>query len=513
MSSLVDTISASVDAAREDKRNMAARKIQTQYRRKTTRASIGKLRRVPAEPSPSCIEQLITTANANARRAIESMAELESLQLLGERRMLFDRPVVVFRGSSVGSQEGDLCLEPDRQHGFVHHLANAIQYSLALRCLIVVSGDFSGERMVTIMKAVRVSKSLRVLAIGKVHVDSSTKKELENGPETAASSLEPQETRSSPMTALSRATRTANFLLEALYLEDNALLVDLREGARVAEMVGDFFFARYGRLKTLVIARMRFSDASAELLAAALAINTVLEHLDLHGNRLGDASAEAFATRGLPFNKSLQYLNLAENVVTSAGAAALFHCLETANHTLKTLVLTNNNVRNDAVRSLWTAWQANAEVETVELRGNLVHADHLRDLDAASHERSAVTVANSARTELRLFLARKRFGFGSSTSSGPSSPLKPPTPTSSEQRRRRRAKERVAVSPHKWLQGAKAEANAPVSPLRSPVAVYKPDASAEQSPWRQSGQLKLKQSGKLRQDRTKLPELGSRNTW
>lgn len=310
----------------------------------------------------------------------------------------------------------------------------------------------------------------------------------------------------SAMQALSKAVRTANFLLEELYLEDNALFTREGEGELLAEIVGDFFFARYGHLHTLVVARMRLSDAAAELLAAALSINTALRHLDLHGNRLGDATASAFATRGLPFNSTLRYLNLADNVVASPGATALFQCLERDNHALETLVLSNNNVQNDAVDALRAAWQANAALGSVELSGNLVHADHLRELAAAADERHAVAPSSA---ELRLFLARRRFSTDRvlsppplKDSMGGASTGPPP------------------LSPHRWMQQRVGmDMQALASPLRPPAVAYKarrkppPRSPGAPSPSPSVPKLKrLKGAGSngARRD-IKLPALDSRN--
>lgn len=481
-------------------RDQAARKIQGQYRRRTIRESLSKLRRIPAPPSPSAIQTLLATIDSNHSRGIEPRARLTAIHSLEDRRALFENPVVVFQGARklfVSDEDRPEVERDDIDQASVsaRHVANAIQFSTVLRCLVCISGIFSGARIVSIMKAVATGNQFRVLALGAVDVE--TQSVISNDKYIGA------------IQTLSRAVRTANFLLEELFFEDNRLLSDSREGSALAEMVGDFFFARYGHLRTLVAARVGLSDANAELLASALSINAVLRHLDLNGNRLSDSTAVSYATKGLPFNSTLKYLNLADNVIGSSGAAALFQCLESSNQTLETLVLTNNNVQNDAVEALRAAWQSNAVLERVDLAGNLVHTDHLRELSSASDERRAVAPSSA---ELRLFLARKRF-----TQNTPLSPSRSVLGSStankgSERLGKRRAKEVVALSPHRWLAAQQREQKPP-SPIRSPVAAYKwQKQQQEQSPASKPmpGRLKLRKAGVSNGER--LPAL-TRSSW
>ncbi|RLN47218.1 hypothetical protein BBJ29_004690 [Phytophthora kernoviae] len=181
------------------------------------------------------------------------------------------------------------------------------------------------------------------------------------------------------MQIIAKALCTSNFLLEELYLERNTLLKRHQEGAIVAGIVSDYFFARYGHLHTLVVAHMYFSDANAVLLGAALGSNAVLQKLDLHGNLLCDGAAVAIANDGLAHNKSLRYLNLAENAIGSVGAKALFRCLSTHNQSLQTLILRNNRLMSDVMPSLIEAWQVNAVIEIVDLSGNLINYSYLEE--------------------------------------------------------------------------------------------------------------------------------------
>ncbi|TYZ58641.1 hypothetical protein PybrP1_009228 [[Pythium] brassicae (nom. inval.)] len=427
---------------------LAARRVQALYRGKRIRQSLFKIRRVPAPPTPSPIAALIKACESNHALAIEACVRLDGLRSVSARRALFDYPVVILEAPAAVSSVNETTSPPELLLP-LQHLVSAIAHNALLRCLVCAGGDFRGDRVLALIGALQNTRSLRVLALGAI--DTSERDAPDETTHTLGRPQDPapeqdddgdvggdcgageDDVRSPPLletlqrlptrlgrplgaqtptALLAHSLRTANFTLEELYMESNALLREPSEGAHVAGFLGDFFFARYGRLKKLVLAHMRFSDTNAALLGPALAINTVLQHLDLHGNAIGDSGAAAIATRGLASNRSLTFLSLAENGVGSSGARALFDCLARANKTLVTLVLCNNNVRNDAVGALVAAWRANAALALVDLRGNLVRHEHLDALHAAAEER-----AQSADLELRLFLARRRFSTDSNSAS------------------------------------------------------------------------------------------------
>ncbi|KAG3225630.1 hypothetical protein PC129_g3746 [Phytophthora cactorum] len=273
----------------------------------------------------------------------------------------------------------------------------------------------------------------------------------------------------SPMQLLSKALCTSNFLLEELYLERNELLRKPQEGAIVAEIVADYFFARYGHLHTLVIAHMHFSDASGALLGAALAINSVLENLDLHGNLLCDGAAVAIANDGLAHNKTLRYLNLAENRIGSSGGKALFRCLSSHNRSLQTLILRNNYLMNDVVSVLIGTWQVNAAIESVELAGNLISDRFVAEIESAAMERLEVSQSTDNH-QLRLLLARKRFGIRDSRSVISRKVIgifSTPFTSPGKSRDCNKTKKSAPLSPKKWL-----SANTPkiISPIAFPTS-------------------------------------------
>ncbi|KAE8910093.1 hypothetical protein PF007_g10044 [Phytophthora fragariae] len=272
------------------------------------------------------------------------------------------------------------------------------------------------------------------------------------------------------MHTLSKALCTSNFLLEELYFERNSLLVRPQEGAVLAGILADYFFARYGHLHTLAVAHMRFSDENGALLGAALAINTVLQKLDLHGNLLSDGAAVAIANDGLAHNNTLRYLNLAENTVGSVGGKALFKCLGTSNRSLQTLILQNNHLMSDVMPPLVEAWQMNAVIESVELAGNLINDQYLVEFQTAAAERREVTPAKGNQ-ELRLLLARKRFGvrdIRSPTSRRGMGIFSTPLASSGKNGGPKTKKKSTPLSPKKWL-----SANTPkvISPIAFPTSM------------------------------------------
>ncbi|KAK1946213.1 Leucine-rich repeat-containing protein 34 [Phytophthora citrophthora] len=461
--------------------NLAARKIQAAYRGKLMRRFFRLLQdRVPAPLCPSPIATLINKCELSHKEGTETMAVLHSIDNLDEKRSLFSHPVLVFRGDRTSSRPNS----PSTDESFsLQHVISAIQYSPVLKSLICASGDFKGDRLLTILQTLQMRRTLRVLALGEI----STIEKSSGNPDVAmdttsqwsvpslglrllslpsppSSPVPHQKRHLSPMQLLAKALCTSNFLLEELYLESNDLLRTPQEGATLAGIVADYFFARYGHLHTLVIAHMRFSDTNGALLGNALAMNTVLLKLDLHGNSLRDGAAIAIANDGLAHNSTLRYLNLAENAIGSVGAKALFKCLGTTNRSLQTLILRNNRLMNDVIPILTETWQVNAVIENVELAGNLINERLIVEIQSAASERRDIT-SGKENGELRLLLARKRFGIrdtriprGRKGINFFSSPISSPGKT------RGKKQQKIApLSPKKWI-----SVNTPQ--LTSPIA-------------------------------------------
>lgn len=458
---------------RERELLVAASKIQALYRGKRMRAALFNIKRSRAPRTVNRIASLIAKCSENAKQGIDSMVFLTTISSLEDKYALFDNSVVVLANAAphqfVGESRDPIALQ---------HVVSAVQHSSHLRCLICKSGDFRDDRLLSVLRSLQNSRTLRVLALGDIQTNDSIVSAAADAssPNDPIATLTPEtETQSSAIQILTKALSTTNFLLEELYLEDNELLTENPEdGCCIAQLLGDYFFARYGKLRKLVLARMHYTDAHAAFLGPALALNTTLVHLDLNGNRIGDMAAVAIAQQGLAHNRTLVYLNLADNDIGSAGALALFNCLTTSNRALQTLVLRNNNVMNDSIRAAYAAWCTNPVLERIDLAGNLIHLDHLELLASVAQERNSKTTASSIDADMRLYLARKRLSQSSSSpshSSGGSlmSPCASPVVT------RRKARHPPPLSPTKWLRANAAATSmlVPASCIRSPQAVYK----------------------------------------
>jgi hypothetical protein len=451
----------------------SARKIQAAYRGNRVRASLVKITRQVAPAATSEIALLLQQQTAKDPNQVSRIVILTALESVMHKRALFDFPVVVLRP--------DALLPLD-------HVTAAIQHSSVLHTLVLDGGNLQSPRAETIFQSLRFSKTLRVVALGNVRLNaskhrgrrrSSTPTVPEDNDGDADDSDEDSTCEDdggfeadddqdvTPMRVLYETLRTANFLLEQLLLDDNDLLAR-RDARWLAQVVGDYFYGRYGKLRVLAAQRMQISDDAAATFGNALAINTVLEHLNLSGNFIRDAAAQVIAINGLSFNASLVYLNLADNCVGSNGARALFASIETANRTLRSLILTNNLVMNDAVAGLFAMLQANAVVEEVDLRGNLIHADHLSEIDDALRERT--TACNG---DLRLFLARRR--LSRFTQHGGRV-----TTMSPVERTCVKSKHQLApLSPQRWIQAhtqptrGRMGASAPLSLIQPPCVVFR----------------------------------------
>lgn len=448
---------------------MAASKIQALYRGKRMRTALFNIKRSRAPRTVNRIASLIAKCSENSKQGADSMVNLTTISSLEDKCALFDNSVVV-----LDDKDGNQFIEGKRDPIALHHVVSAVQHSNRLRCLICKNGDFQGDRLVSILRSLQNSRTLRVLALGSIRTRSSVAATDSSSQNDQITTLTPETDtcmeQPSTILLLTKALSTTNFLLEELYLEDNELLTEYSDGGRyIAQLLGDYFFARYGKLLKLVLARMHYTDAHAALLGPALALNTTLLHLDMNGNRISDIAAKAIAEQGLPHNRSLLYLNLADNDIGSAGALALFNCLTASNRTLHTLVLRNNNIMNDCIRSAYAAWCENPILQRVDLAGNLIHQDHLELLGRVAQERSSKTTASSIDSNMRLYLARKKLSPSHSSGGFLMVPCASPVVT------RKKSRHPPAMSPTKWLRANAATKSAllPSSCIRSPQAAYR----------------------------------------
>ncbi|XP_010352634.1 leucine-rich repeat-containing protein 45 isoform X1 [Rhinopithecus roxellana] len=120
----------------------------------------------------------------------------------------------------------------------------------------------------------------------------------------------------------------------------------------------------------LVLSDCMLSEEGATLLLRGLCANTVLRFLDLKGNNLRAAGAEALG-RLLRQNKSIQSLSLEWNSLgTWDDAFATFCGGLAANGTLQQLDLRNNQINHKGAEELALALKGNTTLQQLDLRWN-----------------------------------------------------------------------------------------------------------------------------------------------
>lgn len=120
----------------------------------------------------------------------------------------------------------------------------------------------------------------------------------------------------------------------------------------------------------LVLSDCMLSEEGATLLLQGLCANTVLQFLDLKGNNLRAAGAEALG-RLLRQNKSIQNLTLEwNNLGTWEDAFATFCGALAANGTLRQLDLRNNQISHKGAEELALALKSNTSLQQLDLRWN-----------------------------------------------------------------------------------------------------------------------------------------------
>lgn len=123
-------------------------------------------------------------------------------------------------------------------------------------------------------------------------------------------------------------------------------------------------------LTELVLSDCMLSDEGATLLLQGLCVNTVVRFLDLKGNNLRAAGAEALG-KLLRQNKSIQSLTLEWNSLGPwEDAFATFCGALAANSTLRQLDLRNNQISHKGAEELALALRSNASLQQLDLRWN-----------------------------------------------------------------------------------------------------------------------------------------------
>jgi Ran GTPase-activating protein (RanGAP) involved in mRNA processing and transport len=127
-------------------------------------------------------------------------------------------------------------------------------------------------------------------------------------------------------------------------------------------------------LRGLSLSGCYMGSAGAHHLADGLSSkNSVIEKLDLSGNKLGDAEVGIFA-RLLLANQNLKSLVLCHNIIGDAGALELAVALR-QNNTLDLLDLAVNDIGSDGANALADALAANDALNDLDLQGNSIGDD------------------------------------------------------------------------------------------------------------------------------------------
>ncbi len=95
----------------------------------------------------------------------------------------------------------------------------------------------------------------------------------------------------------------------------------------------------------------RVGQLGASCLSMALNYNTTLKELSLGNNHIGDEGARHLAD-ALTHNGTLEMLNLEKNSIGRIGIIALANALENYNSSLKWLVLSENPIGDEGIRSM-----------------------------------------------------------------------------------------------------------------------------------------------------------------
>lgn len=94
-------------------------------------------------------------------------------------------------------------------------------------------------------------------------------------------------------------------------------------------------------LPELHLANNHLDDAAVGALGALLSKNSTIQHVNLSGNKIGNAGAKALAQSLLSDDSNILSLDLSNNEIGNEGALALQHLLE-KNHSLAKVDLSNN---------------------------------------------------------------------------------------------------------------------------------------------------------------------------
>ena len=103
---------------------------------------------------------------------------------------------------------------------------------------------------------------------------------------------------------------------------------------------------------------------------AALASNTSLQKINLHGNTIGDEGVRSLAS-ALKVNNTLRYINLIGNQISKDGAQFLAEAL-IVNTSLDNFYLQSNRIGDEGVQSLCAALKVNTTLTRINLNCNQI---------------------------------------------------------------------------------------------------------------------------------------------
>ncbi|ORY05422.1 RNI-like protein [Basidiobolus meristosporus CBS 931.73] len=133
-------------------------------------------------------------------------------------------------------------------------------------------------------------------------------------------------------------------------------------------------FEAHGTLREIRLPQNGIRPEGIELLAKSLAKCSSLEVLDLQDNTFTDVGARAVAD-ALPSWPKLSVLNIGDCLLGKRGGVAIAEALKSGHECLSELILTYNEIQQDAAEILADAVATMKNLRTLELNGNYFPED------------------------------------------------------------------------------------------------------------------------------------------
>lgn len=199
---------------------------------------------------------------------------------------------------------------------------------------------------------------------------------------------------------------TRNSTLQHLYLDGNGLTVVS------AELIGAYLGSGINRLHTLSIGGNRLGNAGTLLVAQGMQADVHVQRLGLASVGMGAAGGEAIAAM-IAVNTTLLHVDLGLMKFTSAlgeipnrigvaGAVALANVLRAHNRTLRSLVLLNNNIHQTGIAAFRSALLGDESLPADTAMSKLYNSTIVR----LELEQLGVPFNELTREEIRLAIRR-----------------------------------------------------------------------------------------------------------